>query len=68
MVAVQASSHIDPTHRYTATLSSADKRLVITKMRATRRDGRHNALGGGPWPGLLLHEAKRRAVGGHVLP
>jgi hypothetical protein len=42
--------------------------LVITKMRATRRDGRHNALGGGPWPGLPLHEAKRRAVGGHVLP
>ena len=67
MVAVQASSHIDPTHRYTATLSSADKRLAITKMRATRADVRHNALGGGPWPGLPPNEAKRRAVGGHVL-
>ena len=50
MVAVQASSHIDPTHRYTATLSSADKRLAITKMRATRTDVRHSALGVGRGP------------------
>jgi hypothetical protein len=37
-------------------------------MRATRADVRPNALGGGPWPGLPPNEAKRQAVGGHVLP